>query len=121
MPKPDYILSFATDKDGDQVFIHADVAGLDHLIRSLTHIRQKVGAGACEHDHMMTDAWGGNELTEKVTDANARTVHHVKIYGCTPEWIQKHGLGAEPGAAPNGGPATSLGNSGGSGGPPSVS
>lgn len=92
MPAPKHILSFATDSRGDQVFIHADVAGLDHLIRSLTYIREKVAGGTCEHDHMMTDAWGGNELTEKVTDADAHTVHHVKIYGWTPEWIQKHGL-----------------------------
>jgi hypothetical protein len=121
MPRPNHILAFATDREGSQVFIHADVPGLDHLIRALTHIRQKVAAGACEHDHMMTDAWGGNELTERVTDSDAHTVHHVKIYGWTPEWIQKHGLGAEPDASPNGGPAERHDNSGASGGPPSVS
>jgi len=102
MSKPDHILSFATDKEGDQVFIHADVPGLDHLIRSLTHIRQKVIAGICEHDHMMTDAWGGNELTETVTDADAHIIHHVKIYGWTPEWLQKHGFRDEPDSPPNG-------------------
>ncbi len=96
MSKPKHILSFATDEDGDQVFIHADGPGLDHLIRSLTHIRQKVAEGHCEHDHMMTDAWGGNELTETVTEADAHTVHHVKIYGWTPEWVQKHGFREEP-------------------------
>ena len=99
MSKPDHILSFATDKDCDQIFIHADVLGLDHLIRSLTHIRQKVAAGICEHDHMMTDAWGGNELTETVTDADAHIVHHVKIYGWTPEWVQQHGLRPGPGTS----------------------
>jgi hypothetical protein len=112
MPQPDHVLSVATDKDGDQVFIHADVAGLDHLICSLTHIREKVAEGVCEHDHMMTDAWGGNELTEKVTDVDAHTVHHVKIYGWTPEWIRKHGFRAEPGAAPNGGPPSPVDNLG---------
>ena len=101
MPKPDHILSFATDKDGDQLFIHADISGLEHLIRSLTHIRQKVAAGTCEHDHMMTDAWGGDELTERVPDADAQIVHHVRIYGWTPEWIQKHGFRAEPSASGN--------------------
>ena len=50
MPAPKHILSFATDNDGDPVFIHADVAGLDHLIRSLTHIREKIAAGACEQE-----------------------------------------------------------------------
>jgi hypothetical protein len=42
MPKPNYVLSFATDKDGDQVFIHADAKGLDYLIRSLTRIRRNM-------------------------------------------------------------------------------
>lgn len=33
MPKPEHILNVATDKDSDQVFIHADAKGLDYLIR----------------------------------------------------------------------------------------
>lgn len=113
MPIPKHILNFGTDKDGSQVFMHADLAGLDHLIRSLTHIREKVSAGICEHDHMMTDAWGGNELSEKGLDAGTHTVHHVKIYGWTPEWAQKHGFRAEPGAPAKGGPATPSSGSGG--------
>ena len=94
MPVPDHILSFATDADGDQVFIHADDAGLDHLIRSLTHIRRKLDEDFCDHDHLMTDAWGGGELSERILDEGARLVHHVKIYGWTPEWVQKHHLRA---------------------------
>ena len=94
MPHPDYTLSFATDADGDQVFIHADAAGLDHLIRALTGIRRKLEEDACDHDHLMTDAWGGHELSERTLDSDARVVHHVKIYGWTPEWIAKHNLKA---------------------------
>jgi hypothetical protein len=92
MPKPDHILSFATDNDGDQLFIHADVKGLDHLIRSLTHIRKKVDENYCEHEHLMTDAWGGRELSERSMQDGTNLIHHVKIYGWTPEWVQKHGL-----------------------------
>ena len=95
MPKPNHILSFTTDKEGNQVFIHADAAGLDYLIRSLSRIRKNIDADVCDHDHLMTDAWGGRELTERGLDEGARTVHHVKIYGWTPEWIQKHGFLAE--------------------------
>jgi len=93
MPKTDHLLSFATDKDG-QLFIHADIAGVDHLIRSLTHFRQKLHEGVCEHDHLMTEGWGGTGLTEQTLDKGAQTIHHVKIYGWTPEWVQKHGLSA---------------------------
>lgn len=91
MPKTEHILSFATDKEG-QLFVHADAAGLDHLIRSLSHIRRKLGEGVCDHDHLMTDSWGGGELTERTLDEDAETIHHVKIYGWTSEWIQKHRL-----------------------------
>jgi len=92
MAKPDYTLSFATDADGDQVFIHADAGGLDHLIQSLTHIRRKLDENICDHDHLMTDAWGGHELSERTPEKDERLVHHVKIYGWTSEWIEKHHL-----------------------------
>lgn len=91
MSKPDHILSFATDNEG-QLFIHADAAGLDHLIRSLTHIRRKLDEDACDHNHLMTDSWGGSELTEQSLDESKQTIHHVKIYGWTSEWVEKHGL-----------------------------
>jgi hypothetical protein len=121
MPKPDHILSFTTDKEGDQVFIHADAAGLDYLMRSLSRIRRNIDADVCGHDHLMTDAWGGHELTERGLDDGIHTVHHVKVYGWTPEWIQKHGFLAEPIAPPNGGPATPADKSGGTERPQSVS
>ena len=92
MPKPDYTLSFPTDRDGNQVFIQADAAGLDYLIQSLTFLRHKLDENICEHDHLMTDAWGGRELSKSTLDEGARLVHHVKIYGWTPEWIEKHRL-----------------------------
>ena len=94
MPKPDHILSFATDKDGSQLFIHADAAALEHLIRSLTHIRKKLDDNICNHDYLMTDPWGGCELSEKSIPDGEHLIHHVKIYRWTPEWIQKHGLSA---------------------------
>jgi hypothetical protein len=90
MPKPNYILSFATDADGDQVFIHADAGGLDHLISTLARIRRKLDENICDHDHLMTDAWGGHELSEPTMQNDERLVHQVKIYGWTPEWIEKH-------------------------------
>lgn len=93
MSKPTHTLSFSSDGDS-QLFIHADADGLDYLIRSLSFVRRKLDDGACEHDHLMTGSWGGCELTERTLDEGAKTIHHVKIYGWTPEWIQKHGLSA---------------------------
>ncbi len=93
MPKTNHLLSFATDNDG-QLFIHADIAGVDCLIRSLTHLRQHLNEGVCEHDHFMTESWGGSGLTEQTLGKGVQTIHHVKIYGWTPEWVHKHGLSA---------------------------
>jgi hypothetical protein len=121
MPKPTHILTFTADREGGQVFIHADAAGLDYLIRSLSRIRKHLDNNVCEHDHLMTDAWGGSELTERGLENDAQTVHHVKIYGWTPEWVQKHGFLAEPGPAPNVSPAASTEKPSGSSEPPSVS
>jgi hypothetical protein len=92
MAKLDHVLSFATDKNCEQLFIHADGKGLDILIRSLQNIRAKLGQDVCEHDHLMTDEWGGTELSERTLPDAIHTIHHVKIYGWTPEWKRKHGL-----------------------------
>jgi len=62
------------------------------IIRSLTHIRRKLDENICDHDHLMTDAWGGHELSERTLEKDERLVHHVKIYGWTPEWIEKRHL-----------------------------
>jgi hypothetical protein len=94
MPKPDHVLSFATDKDGDQLFIYANAKGLDHLIRSLMHIRKKLDEDYCDHDHLMTDAWAGSELSERSMAEGVHLIHHVKIYGWTQDWSKKHGLSA---------------------------
>ena len=89
MAEVEYVLCFVTDKDG-QLFIHADRQGLAHLIRSLQSIEKKVEAGVCEHDHLMTDAWAGNELSEKQGIQKGELIHHVKIFGWTEEWAKKH-------------------------------
>jgi hypothetical protein len=94
MSKPDYVLSFATDKDGDQLFVHADAKGLDYLIRSLTRIRQKIDQDVCDHDHLMMDDWGGAGLSERSMPDGVHMIHHVKIFGWTQEWARKHGLTA---------------------------
>jgi hypothetical protein len=92
MSKPGHVLSFATDKDASQLFIHADGVGLDVLIKSLTRLRTKLNDGSCDHDHLATDAWAGDELSEKSLTEGVHPIHHVKIYAWTPEWAQKHGL-----------------------------
>ncbi len=88
----EHLLCFVID-DNDQLFIHADAAGIDLLMRSLSHIRKKIDENNCDHDHLMTESWGGWELTEPAAcKKEGRIIHHVKIYGWTEEWAQKHQL-----------------------------
>ncbi len=82
---------FVAHKDG-QIFVHADLKGLAVLIRSLQSIQKKVEAGICEHDHLMTDAWAGNELSEKQGIEKGELIHHVKFFGWTEKWAKKHGF-----------------------------
>jgi hypothetical protein len=56
--------AFDTDQKG-HFLVHADAKGLAHLIGSLERLKTTVEAGECDHDHMHTDAWAGDELSER--------------------------------------------------------
>ena len=92
MKNQEHLLCIVTDDDG-QLFIHADAAGLDLLIKSLSNIRKRIDDNECEHDHLMTESWGGYGLTEApACEKEGRIIHHIKIYSWTEEWVQKHRL-----------------------------
>ena len=93
MPSPDYILNLTFDKDG-VVHLHADRDGLSELISRLEHIKDKIEEDICEHDHLFTEEWGGDELSSKngIIGEEHNLVHHLKIFGWTSEWAKKHGL-----------------------------
>jgi hypothetical protein len=57
------LLSFVTDDNGDRVTIHADKNGLDLIIKELTWLRQKLETGECDHTHLISPDWAGDELT----------------------------------------------------------
>ncbi len=89
------LLSFVTDDNGDRVSIHVDKKGLDLLIKELTWLRQKLEVDECNHTHLRSPDWAGDELTTtklKGQEAEVNIVHDVKIYGWNDEWRTKHGL-----------------------------
>lgn len=90
------MLSVVSGPGGDVVYIHADLEGLEALERSISALRRHVAEGRCEHDHFFTEAWGGSELSatmlEQERTDRCRQVHHLKLYGWTEEWSEKHGL-----------------------------
>jgi hypothetical protein len=89
--KPKYVLCLVAGDDGE-LFLHADSDGLNELIARLEAVRKQVDVGVCGHSHLMTDAWGGKELSENQGIQKGKVVQHLKIFGWTGEWIIKHGF-----------------------------
>ncbi len=90
-----HLLSFAVNDDGTFLSMHADVAGLDLLIRSLVNLRQSAMDGECEHVHLFSDPDLGGELTTTKLQNQpyeATSIMHLKLYGWTDEWAKRHGL-----------------------------
>lgn len=90
-----HLLSFATDRTGSMVSVHADLAGVRYLISQLEEIRDLLIENDCPHTHLFSGAQNSGELTTtKLTDHRdeVTVVSHVKIYGWNAEWAVKHGL-----------------------------
>lgn len=105
MPHPEHILNLTSDPEG-VVYLHADQKGLEFLIQRLQKLKDHLDRGECEHDHFMSDSWGGYELSEEngLTEKNHSLVHHLKVMAWTDDWATKHGLRTketEPGGAAN--------------------
>ena len=65
------------DKQNEKVEIHLNQEGLEYLINILNTLSQKKD---CDHIHLMTSSWGGEELTEyKIQEGNI-LINHLKIY-----------------------------------------
>lgn len=80
--------------DYDSVALHVDKEGIDILIRSLQRIKNDLEKGEPDHEHLMSEEWGGWELSisDEAINGKGRPIHHVKIYGWTDEWAEKHGF-----------------------------
>lgn len=89
------LLSFVSGKKGDRISVHVDKAGLDFLIAELTWLKGKLEEDKCDHTHLRSPAWVGDELsTSKLKDQERddSIVHEVTIHGWNDEWKRKHGL-----------------------------
>ena len=90
------MLSVVTQHDGDVVHIHADAEGLALLEKTVSFLKRGLEAGKCEHDHLFSLAWGGQDLTETMLqqerESNCKQVHHVKLFAWPAEWKERHAL-----------------------------
>ncbi len=75
------MLCFVTGHGGDVVHIQLDLAGIERLEGVLLSLRRSLERGQHDHDHLMTPAWGGNELDEcaSLGEADYTQAHHVII------------------------------------------
>jgi hypothetical protein len=71
------MLTFEWDKESEQLEIHMDKKGLNNLIAQLTKL---ASYDSEEHLHLMTDDWGGDELSSEKQNSNAELIHHVKVF-----------------------------------------
>ena len=70
----DKMLTFELTKDADEVEIHGNEEGFRELMEALSMV-----INTSEHDHLMTPAWGGRELTEEKQGKANRLINKVTI------------------------------------------
>jgi hypothetical protein len=68
------LLTFELTGDRSQLEIHCNEEGLHDLVSALSRV---LATG--EHDHLMTPAWGGNELTEEKQGKGNALINIVTI------------------------------------------
>jgi hypothetical protein len=75
---PDYLLNFELGEKYNELFIHGDEKGLLFLIGALEKLITHTKEGHFDHDHLMTEEWGGYELSSE--SQGNEVINHVKIY-----------------------------------------
>src|SRR2546426_10424524 len=73
-----YLLSFELEQNGDTLFIHGDAVGLETLSELLLRLVDRTQQGHFDHEHLMTPAWAGQELSEQ--NKGGKVINHVKVY-----------------------------------------
>ena len=71
------MLSFEWNEDLEQLEIHTDSTGLLELKK---HLDNLIYSDDYEHVHLMTENWGGTELTNNQQNNETKLIHHVKIF-----------------------------------------
>lgn len=77
-----YMLTFELlyDPKGSSLAIHGSAQGLEFFANTLLRLVKNTGDGHFNHDHLMTEEWGGSELTSKPQSTESELLNHVKVY-----------------------------------------
>ncbi len=68
------LLTVEYNSKQEAVEIYCDREGIDFLIDGLNLLRQRGG-----HDHLMTESWGGYELSEEKQGAENELINHLRL------------------------------------------
>lgn len=68
------MLTFELTQDNKEIEIHGDEEGLSELIEIVSRVVKSSG-----HDHLMTPAWGGSELTQDKQGQTNTLVNKVTV------------------------------------------
>ena len=77
-----YLLTFELH-EGDkakELAIHGSPEGLENLANILLKLVKNTKEGHFNHDHLMSDQWGGTELTSEAQSKESELINHVKVY-----------------------------------------
>jgi len=77
-----YLLTFELHEDdkAKQLAIHGSAEGLENLANILLKLVKNTKEGHFNHDHLMSDQWGGTELTSEAQSKESELINHVKVY-----------------------------------------
>ena len=79
------LLTFELSKDGEELHIHGNAEGLRALMKVLDRLKAQAEAGTQAHDHLMTEAWAGTELSGRTQGSETRLVNKVDVHA----WPEK--------------------------------
>lgn len=81
-PMKKYLLTVELhgDETAKELAVHGSPEGLENLANILLRLVENTREGRFDHDHLMTDLWGGSELTSEPQSGESELIHHVKVY-----------------------------------------
>ena len=75
--KKNKLLQVEYDESGEKVEIIMNDVGIKELISQLEYLLNQKGP---DHVHLMTESWGGDELTEGKCEDGYKLINQMKLY-----------------------------------------
>lgn len=70
-------LTFEWDEEDEALEIHGNREGLKYLADRLILLAERPGQ---DHEHLMTEAWGGWEISAEANNSEATKINHVRLF-----------------------------------------